>query len=105
MIYSFKSGNDEYIHLVSGLIREELGKTLTRIRKEKNLSIREVSQTNRLNLPMLHSLEQNTKRNGWINFKKTAEKYGYDLMIRLKFSVDVTACEKHKPKEHNKQNN
>ena len=92
MIYSFKPGNDEYIHLVSGLIREELGKTLT-------------SQTNRLNLPMLHSLEQNTKRNGWINFKKTAEKYGYDLMIRLKFSVDVTACEKPKPKEHNKQNN
>ena len=29
MIYSFKPGNDEYIHLVSGLIREELGKTLT----------------------------------------------------------------------------
>ena len=54
---------------------------------------------------MLHSLEQNTKRNGWINFKKTAEKYGYDLMIRLKFSVDVAALEKPKPKEHNKQNN
>ncbi len=102
MIYSFKPGNDEYIHLVSGLIREELGKTLTRIRKEKNLSIREVAETNKLNLPMLHSLEQNTKRNAWINFRKTAETYGCDLMIRLKFSVDVMAYEKPKPREHNK---
>ena len=91
MIYAFKPENDEYIHLVSGLIREELGKTLNRLRKENKLTVRDVAQIYGINPASLHSLENNTRRNPWTVINKTAAKYGYDLTIRLKFSVDVMA--------------
>lgn len=105
MIYAFKPENDEYIHLVSGLIREELGKTLNRLRKENKLTVRDVAQIYGINPASLHSLENNTRRNPWTVINKTAAKYGYDLTIRLKFSVDIiakkhptAAKEKHAPR-------
>ena len=99
MNYVFEPENDAYQHFVSSQIREEIGKTLADIRRTKKLSVYEASHTYGFNPAMLHALEKNTRRTPWGVIRQTAEKYGYDLTVYLKFSVSVKPRERNKPRK------
>ena len=98
MNYAFQPADDTYVHFVSSQIREEIGKALSAIRHEKKLSVYEACEQYHLNPAMLHALEKNTRRTPWGVIRQTADKYGYDLTVYLKFSVSVKTRERIKPK-------
>ena len=98
MNYVFEPESDTYQHFVSSQIREELGKALAEIRRRKKLSVYDASHTYGFNPAMLHALEKNTRRTPWLVIRQTAEKYGYDLNVYLKFSVSVKPRERNKPR-------
>ena len=98
MKYSFELGKNDYIHIVSSAIREELGKTLMHARQKQNLTIMDIFKNKPSVGAIAHSIERNLRRNSWNSIKKLAIQYGYDVHIHLTFSVDVALSRREPPK-------